>query len=469
MKRVFTTLAGLLLAVLVVTSPARSAGPKLNLLLITADDMNADSAGYMGSKLGATPNLDAFAAAAHRFVNNHVTAPICQPSREAFLTGRVPHRNGGLGFNPIRADVPTLVEVLRENGYHAVGINKLAHMAPAPKFPWDRTYEGSGKNPEMLRRQMDEALRDAAAAGKPWFVNANVTDPHRPFYASAQGQRPRPARRQMAEGEVQPYPPAQVTVPAFLEDVPAVRQEVAEYYSSVRRFDLSFGQIMAALKSSGQEARTAVVFMSDHGMSFPFSKATVYRNGTWSPVLIRWPGMGKPQVREELVSSVDLMPSLLELLQVKVPPQMDGRSWLPLLEGMKQPDRDFVVTHVNTVSSGRAFPQRCVRTRTHSLLFQPWAGTTQFRVEAMNGLTYNALAEAGKSDPRIRVRVEQLVSGRALALYDLQKDPSERENVIGHPKYQPVAQRLRTLLLAHMERTGDPQLTAFRSAIQGSD
>ena len=56
------------------------------------------------------------------------------------------------------------------------------------------------------------------------------------------------------------------------------------------------------------------MFLSDHGMSFPFSKATVYRNGTWSPVLIRFPGMGEPQHRPEFVSSVDIMPSLLELL-----------------------------------------------------------------------------------------------------------------------------------------------------------
>ena len=68
--------------------------------------MNADSAGWMGNKLGASPNLDAFAKTAHRFVNANVTVHICQPGREAFMTGRVPHRSGALGFNPIRKDVP---------------------------------------------------------------------------------------------------------------------------------------------------------------------------------------------------------------------------------------------------------------------------------------------------------------------------------------------------------------------------
>src|SRR5438477_3178069 len=101
-----------------------AADPPPNLLVITADDMNADSPGWMGNTLGATPNLDAFAAGCHRFVNHHVSAPICQPSRSALMTGRVPHRNGALGFNPIHTDVPTLVEVLAKAGYFAAAVNK---------------------------------------------------------------------------------------------------------------------------------------------------------------------------------------------------------------------------------------------------------------------------------------------------------------------------------------------------------
>ena len=104
---------------------AAAADAPLNLLIITADDMNADSSGGMGSTLGATPNLDAFAATAFRFAQCHVTVPICQPSRSALMTGRVPHRNGALGFNPIRTDVPTLVEMLKSQGYYAAVINKV--------------------------------------------------------------------------------------------------------------------------------------------------------------------------------------------------------------------------------------------------------------------------------------------------------------------------------------------------------
>src|SRR5438067_4164777 len=173
-------------ALLLAAGTASADAPRWNLLLVTADDMNADSAGWLGNKLGATPHLDAFAKSAHRFVNSHVSAPICQPSREALLTGRVPHRNGGLGFHPIRQDVPTLVEVLRDAGYYTAAIAKLVHMAPAEKFPWHATGgQDLGKRPTKFAERLRELLAAAKAEGKPFFIDANICDPHRPFVGGA--------------------------------------------------------------------------------------------------------------------------------------------------------------------------------------------------------------------------------------------------------------------------------------------
>ena len=177
--------------------------------------------------------------------------------------------------------------------------------------------------------------------------------------------------------------------------------------------------------------------------------------------------MGQPRALEQFVSSVDLMPTLLDLLGVAHPAGMDGRSWLPLLKGESQEGRDYVVTHVNTVSSGRSFPQRCVRTKDRALMFHGWSdGQSSFRVEAMNGLTFNALAAAGKSDARIASRVEQFTKGTPLMLFDFSKDPDERKNLIDDPAYRADRERLTTLLRAHMEKTKDPQLEAFQAAVQ---
>ncbi|QDU28580.1 Arylsulfatase [Anatilimnocola aggregata] len=440
---------------------AADAAKSLNLLVITADDMNADSSGWIGNRLGATPHLDAFAKSAHRFVNSHVTVPICQPGRSALMTGRVPHRNGALGFDPIRRDVPTLVEVLRVHGYYTGCIAKAAHMAPAEKFPWHAVGDQAlGKQPTKFAEKFGEMLAAAAQEKKPFFINANICDPHRPFIDGAGKQ----ARAAAPLDEARLFKPNEVTVPAFLEDIPRVREEVAQYYSSVSRFDVAFGLLMKELTNAGRDADTIVVFMSDHGMSFPFSKATVYLSGTWSPVLIRVPDRMESQVHTEFVSSVDVMPSLLELVDVKAPEGIDGRSWVPLLKGESQPDRDFVITHVNTVSSGKSFAQRCVRTKDRALMFHAWVGgPNKFRVEAMSGLSFAAMSAS--TDATIQSRVKQLVEGETLMLFDISVDPTERRNLIHEPKYASDVAQLSQKLLAHMKQTNDPQLNAFETAI----
>ena len=428
---------------------------RTNLLLVTADDLNGDSAGWMGGTAIPTPALDALAAESHRFVNAHVTAPICQPSRAALLTGRVPHRSGAMGFDPIRDDVPTLVEVLRARGYFTAAINKLEHMSPPAKFPWDLALRGSGKRPAALRAQVARCLEAADRAGRPFLINANLTDPHRPF------------RQVRAAGHGGPRSQI-LQVPAFLEDLAPVRAELAAYFSSVARLDRGLAMVLDALAASGHADDTVVVFLSDNGMSFPFAKATVYQSGTWTPTVLRYPGMRPPADHEEMVSSVDLMPTLLELLDVPPPSGMDGRSWGPLLRGEVQPLRDAVVTHVNTVSGGAFFPQRCVRTRSRSLLWQPWAdGRTHLDVEALHGLAFRGLRHAARHDDRLARRVRQLVDGVPLALYDLQRDPGERRNLIHLPGYRADVERLQAALATHMVRTGDPELGSFRAAVAG--
>ena len=226
--------------------------------------MNADSSGGMGSKLGATPNLDAFAATAFRFEQCHVTVPICQPSRSALMTGRVPHRNGALGFNPIRTDVPTLVEMLKGAGYYAAVINKSMHMKPDAKFPWDLAQERLGQEPGRPGRRLREGPPGGQGGGA---AVLHQRQHHRPAPAVPRRRRRREATR--GEGRAtkkaaakkaatkkakkleaanahlgRVYRPEEVVVPSFLEDIPLVRKEVAQYFTGVARFDVSFGKIL---------------------------------------------------------------------------------------------------------------------------------------------------------------------------------------------------------------------------------
>ena len=460
------------------------AAERLNLLYITADDMNADSPGWMGGKMGATPVLDTLAGTCHRFLNNHVTAPICQPSREAMFTGRVPHRSGALGFNPVKPGTPTMVTVLKSAGYFTAAINKTPHMKPEAEFPWDDKIEGSGKNPPLMREHFESVLKHATEAKKPFFANVNIQYPHRPFPGSgAKDAEEGDSAKPKANAEVTPrkakklagakaaglariYKPEEITVPNFLEDIPPVRTELAQYWTAVAQVDVCLRGVLEALTASGHDKDTVVLFMSDHGMSFPFSKATVYFNGTHSPVILKWPGMPAAATHEEFVSSVDIMPTLLDILGVAKPDGMDGRSWMPLLRGEKQDARDFVITHVNTVSSGMALPQRCVRTKDWALMFHAWPdGNAKFRVEAMSGITFKAIETAGQTDERIAGRVKQLRVGEPLMMFNEQTDSGERGNLVTDAHYRAEVERLAALLLAHMEKTEDPQTANFKKAL----
>lgn len=440
---------------------------RMNLLLITADDLDWSIPGFMGGRAGLMPNLDALAARSHRFLSNRTVAPICMPSREALMTGLLPHRSGGTGFTAIKSGTPTLTSLLQQAGYFAGVVHKSDHMQPYECFQWDYIQQSKDRSTLIQADGARVAIEEARNNGKPFFVNCNSNDPHRPFYGSPGGMK-------VDHGETGPYKiarevqPAEVTVPPILEDLPDVRRELSQYWNSAQRLDVSIGNILKVLEESGEADNTAVVFCSDHGMPFPFAKATCYDHGTRVPVLISWPGMGPPRDILAQTTHMDILPSLLEFLGVDVPAGLDGRSWMPLLRGETQEGRDFTVTQVNTLSSGYAYPMRAIQDMRYSLVFSPWArGPLKYRSESMMGLTYNAMAEAAKSDARIAARVEQLVTGYPIGFYDLKSDPGQRINLIDNKRHAARIKYMADQLLAQMEKTGDPELANVRTLLSG--
>ena len=460
--------AALALATLSRSTTAQAPGSKpMNLLFITADDMNWSMPGFMGGKYNLTPRLDELAKRSHRFVNNRTAAAICQPSREAIMTGLVPHRSGGLGFTPVHEGTPTLASVLHEHGYFTGCIHKLEHMQPESCFPWDYKIPGKDRNPLEYESGVREAISQARTAKKPFFIICNINDPHRPFYGShgAAG---------VDHNETGPYRIPRVLqgndveAPSFLEDLPPIREEFAQYCNSVQRLDGTIGKVLAVLESSAEANNTMVVFCSDHGMPFPFSKATCYNNGTREPVLLSWPGMGPAKSFEENTCNVDILPTLLDILHVPSPEGIDGRSWMPIVEGHPQSNREYVVTSINTIHSKMAYPMRAIQNMRYSFFISPWSdGKLRFNVESMQGLTYKAMAEAAKTDAGIAARVKQYIYGFPMAFYDLEKDPDQRVNAIHAPEYRKQIAEMKHLLLEEMERTNDPQLGNYKALLAG--
>jgi len=212
-----------------------------NVLFITADDMNYNSLGCYGSEVkNISPNLDRLSGQGIKFTNAYVNIAVCQPVRQSMMTGRYPHNNGALGFDPIDMDVPTLQEQLNRVGYLNGIMGKEKHYQPTEKYCWDYYVTegdlasglGIGRDPDLYYQYALEFFNRAASQNRPFFLSANAHDPHRPFAGSQQemnawGEDLPVFRRQIL--------PEEVTVPGFLPDLPEIRLEIAEYYTSVYR------------------------------------------------------------------------------------------------------------------------------------------------------------------------------------------------------------------------------------------
>ncbi len=441
-----------------------------NVLLITADDLNYNSVGAYGCTVAnITPNIDRLAGDGLRFTEAYVNIAICQPSRQSIMTGRYPHRTGAMGFQPIDRSVPTLQEKLREAGYLNAIIGKEEHLKPMDKFCWDFCIReedvasgmGIGRDPDLYYQYTARFLAKARKENKAFFLNANAHDPHRPFAGSDDEKKywgtdlPQFTRR---------ISPEDVIVPEFLADLPEVRKEMAEYYTSVYRCDQVVGAVLKALDESGFADHTLVMFLSDNGISVPFSKGNCYLNSNKTPWIIRWPDRILPGSVDSthLISGIDFMPTILHALHLSKVPGMDGFSFLPLLKGQKQEKRNVVFTQMHELFSGRKYPMRCVINGNYGYIVNFWSdGHFHFAGDALSGRTYQAMRWAAQHNKIIAERVKLLRYRVGEEVYDFKNDPDGLTNLADDPDLIDEKQRLRDLLHAEMKRSDDPLLDDF--------
>lgn len=443
---------------------------KPNVLIITVDDMSADSLGAFGCKLpGTSPNIDRLISRGMSFRRAHVQVGNCMPSRNVMWSGLYPHSNGVEGFYQVRsARHPHLVDLMKQAGYFTGIRHKVSHSTPYSPYGWDIDLDtdpdgkrADVKNAASYRTSMNQTLSAARSADKPFCVVMNVADPHKPFYAEGnQGQT--------VDDKNVPtliFNPEEVPIPGFLFDDPVVRKELAHYYSSVRRADDCVGEILAALDESGQRDNTVIIFLSDHGMPLPFAKTQLYHHSTHTPLSIIWPGVTKPGSADEshLVSAVDLLPTLLEMTEVTHPGAMDGRSFASLLKGKTQANRDFVVKEYNENAGGSRDPMRAIQTKQYLYLFNPWSNGSRVMATATSGTsTYRRMAVLARTDAALASR-HNLYQHRVVEeLYDVQKDPDCLTNLISSADHQQPLGKLRWTLEKWMIDTGDGMLEVFR-------
>jgi N-sulfoglucosamine sulfohydrolase len=438
-----------------------------NILFLTMDDMNWDSIGSYGSPVeDISPHIDGLADTGMRFQHAFVNSPVCTPSRNVMQTGCYPHVSGVQGFYSVKFPHKTVPESLREAGYFTGIVQKLPDSTPTNNYRkyWDY-HKGfprpTSRTPAAYAEAFAAIADGAAKNDQPFYAVINVVDPHLPFYNGPKTQngdwdRTPPSRV---------YEPDEVPIPGFLPQDKAFAQEVADYYSTVRRGDDCIGLVMAELTKRDLQEDTIIIFLSDHGMSFPFAKSNLYPEGVRTPWIVVWPGVAEPGYldTEHMISTIDFMPTVLDMAGLEIPEHLEGRSIVPLVKGEAQEGWDRVFVQFNENPNADIRPTRGIYTKDFVYIFTPWSnGERQALFESRWYRSYGTFFQLAKEDAAVNERFQFLMFRTHEELYHYTVDPFAKNNLFTNRHYAGVLEDLQSELLAWMERTNDYALPAFK-------
>lgn len=440
---------------------------KPNVLFILTDDQRPDTIGALGSPHVATPYLDRLVRDGSVFTRAVCPNPICTPSRAEILTGCSGFRNGVLDFGQkIDPQLTTWPQAMRGAGYETWYVGKW-HNNGRPSTHgyegarglfcgggmkwwkdqvdhhgrcvtgyrgWVFQTDGGEKFPDRgvgLTGDISEKFADAAIEvindqrRGPFFLHVNFTAPHDPLL--------------MPPGYAKRYDPAKIPPPEnFLPRHPFdhgnfhgrdekllpwprtekdVREDLAVYYAVISHMDEQVGRILAALKASGRQDNTIVIFTSDQGLAMGShglrGKQNMYEHTVGVPMILRGPGVPRGRRFGAQVYLRDVYPTACELAGAAIPESVEGRSFVPVLRGEAESIHPHVFCHFRDV-------QRMVRTDRWKLVHYPKIGRWQ--------------------------------------LFDVAADPLERRDLSAEARHAPVLAELRAKLKATQEQFGDPLL-----------
>ena len=393
-----------------------------------------------GANSVVSPNLDSLAARGIRFALAFATAPQCSPSRATLATGRYPHNNGVMGLaHPgfdweLDPSAPHAAAIFAGLGFetHLFGSQHVSlhpeRLGFAHIHPSDH---GHGKATGHAIAEAVEQLLEGVAAEQRLYLEINFEDTHRPYPPAA-----------AAADSVAP------DIPGYLPGGPEAAAEFAALEAGIKEMDASAGNVLAALEATGRAEDALVVFTTDHGLAMPRAKCTLYDPGLEVALIVCWPagGHNRGAARPELISNLDVLPTLLDACDGAPPAGIQGRSFLPLLRGRSYEPREAIFAEKTFHSYYD--PMRCVRTRRHKYIrnFE-----TAFAVEVPGDIQRGAIFRADPS----RYSTDR---ASMVELYDLNADPLEQDNLVGSQGAADVERQLSAELWRWMRETSDPLL-----------
>ncbi len=420
---------------------ARAAGrERPNILWLSAEDLSPDLGCY-GDSYARTPHLDRLAEQGARYRYAFSTYPVCAPSRSSIITAMYP---AAIGTHHMRSQgvpppyVKCFTEYLRAAGYYCTNNVKTDYNFPAPLTAWDEC-----SNRAHYRNR---------PKGRPFFAVFNNTVTHEsqiradPQTFARQTARLKPEER---------HDPARAVLPPYYPDTPVVRRDWANYYDLITALDYWIGEWMERLEQEGLAENTVVFFWGDHGRGLPRAKRWPYDSGTRVPLLIRWPGVIRPgTVVEDLVSLMDLGPTVLSIAGIEIPSWMQGRAFLG---EQARPPRPCVFTARDRMDEAYDM-MRSVRDRRYRYIrnFQackPYAQYIDYMEQMPTMREMRRLNKEGKlTGPQRNFFAPEKPPEE---LYDTVEDPHEVRNLAASPAHREILERMRRLLEDFMKETGD--------------
>lgn len=425
---------------------------KPNFLWLIAEDMGPHLS-CLGTPEVWTPNLDRLAREGMLFTRCFTTAPVCSPSRSAFMTGMYQttinahqhrsHRDDGFTLPP---GVRLATDWMRDLGYFTANLRHFPagiDLGPSVlnvgtgKTDWNFTYYG---------QPFDSDRWDDLKRHQPFYAQINFYESHRPF------RSPRRAD------------PSKVQIPPYYPDHPVTREDWAKYLDAISELDTKVGAIVQLLQRDGLADNTVIFFFADNGQAHVRGKQFCYDSGLHVPLIIYWPkGLPAPhhfqpgKRSDQLLSAIDLLPTMLTLAGGKKPLLMQGRVFLG---DQADPPRQYVfaardrcdetVFRFRTVRDSR---YRYIRNYTPDRPFLQPNAYKEKQYPVWNLL--KQLDMQGQLTPLQKFLTAPTMP--AEELYDTLTDPHETQNLVHSPlpEHQQALQRLRTALEVWLVETDD--------------
>ena len=386
-----------------------------NILWITIEDWSPDLSCY-GTKGISTPNVDKLASEGIRYERAFVTAPVCSASRSAMMTGFYQNYIGASQHRepnkkPLPYGIKPIPHLMAEAGYFTVLMSQKVDVNFLPDTRKE-LFQGT----DWKQRK----------PGQPFFARITFTETHRPWVRDPE----------------RPVDPQAIEVPPQYPDTDFVRHDRANGYEAMQVVDRKIGALLKRLQDEGLADNTLVFFISDHGVCEIRGKQFLYDEGTRIPMIMRWPGHVKPgQVNTNLVSTLDLCATVLEVAGAKSPVPVQGMS----LFSPEIQSRKYIFTARDKMDQTHD-AMRAIRSQDYKLILNLMPERAWCQFSHYKETSYPLLAEMNVLNLQGKLTPEQAAffapTKPEIELFNLNNDPHELHNLASDPAYAKVKAEL---------------------------